>query len=167
MTGSACTQTTPAPIAAQSASANRFCIAKFAGNIGYSKCSRSVPIILHMDNLLLAICIPSKNSEGATVIPRITTSLSYCPVCFEIHVQFVPEFAGCCGNVLTLLRSLVAPTEAVSSSPLMANSRINSRSFPTPPGAFAICPNSARNCCASIRHPHRQSDAQVRRPVHF
>jgi len=35
--------------------------------------------------------IPGKNTEGATVIPRITTSLSYCPVCSGISVQFAVE----------------------------------------------------------------------------
>ena len=44
-------------------------------------------------------------------------------------------------------------------------SKINSRKRSTPLGALAIWPNSAKNCCASIRFPQQRSDAQARWPV--
>ncbi|MGH9567569.1 MAG: PAS domain S-box protein, partial [Candidatus Angelobacter sp.] len=52
-----------------------------------------------MDNLILAMWLPQKISEGATVIPRNAISLFHCPVCSGMTVQFAVE------SVSSLLRN--------------------------------------------------------------
>src|SRR5690606_10903595 len=75
----------------------------------HSKCSRSVSVILRMDNLLLAMWSPGKNLRGCHGYPAYryvsnftvqfdvesVSSLLWngCPVCRGMRVQVEPEFA--------------------------------------------------------------------------
>src|SRR5690606_37734057 len=75
----------------------------------HSKCSRSVSVILRMDNLLLVMWSSGKNLRGCHGYPAYryvsnftvqfdvesVSSLLWngCPVCHGMRVQFEPEFA--------------------------------------------------------------------------
>src|SRR5690606_61112 len=75
----------------------------------HSKCSRSVSVILRMDNLLLVMWSSGKNLRGCHGYPAYryvsnftvqfdvesVSSLLWngCPVCRGMRVQFEPEFA--------------------------------------------------------------------------
>src|SRR5690606_1135343 len=86
----------------------------------HSKCSRSVSVILRMDNLLLVMWSPGKNLRGCHGYPAYryvsnftvqfdvesVSSLLWngCPVCRGMRVQVEPEFASLCCLKNNLIR---------------------------------------------------------------